>query len=239
MRPDGSTNELASEILGMFLSYLIRFGKDDSYYIPTKHLDFHIIGLGYRNRKELVVDGDAGKDIGYAMEEGTIHVKGDVHERLGGIGGGKLLVDGNVYGPHGNDMNGGTVIVRGNVHGGVGFHMAGGRIEVKGNAENLGLFMTGGEIHIEGDFESIGTSRPKEAKINLLWGISTCGILGGMGAYAASFGGWSLATLCLGVSGALAAVLATRLPHTIREIRNQEGVRGGKIYHKGKLIVDK
>jgi len=130
--------EKFSERAGIFLSALINNGTDSDYVIHTQHLSQATSELGYRNIKNIIVDGDAGEWVGLDMKEGSITVHGNVKVRLG------------------NDMLGGTITVNGDVDAYVGSSMKGGCIIVNGyGGDSAGLAMKGGEIHLNGDYEPI------------------------------------------------------------------------------------
>lgn len=160
--------ERFSERAGAFLSALINNGKDRDYLIHTGQLDKPVERLGYRNTKNITINGDVGAQLGAHMREGSIIVEGDARNFVG------------------LTMEGGSITVDGNAEEFVGFEMKGGRIIIEGNAGYGVGVMRGGEIHLKGDYEDEDLSK----------GISD-------GEY----------------SG--------------------DGIYGGKIFHKGKLIVDK
>jgi len=184
-----------SERAGYFLSALINNCRDTEYVVHTQHLVKKINYLGFKNTKNIVVNGNMGHSIGKCMKRGSITLNGDVGERVGwDMKDGTIIVNGNADVELGCGMEGGSISVNGNAGRGVGFRMMGGTLTIKGNAgwwvgcsmrggiivvngnagHEVGAFMKGGEIHLEGDYERIA-----------------------------------------------------------------DDIRGGKIYHKGKLIVDK
>jgi len=170
---------------GYFLSALVNNCKDTDYVIHTQHLSQKIDCVGYRNTKNIIVNGNVNTIFGYEMSGGSITVNGnagvDAGQRLLG---GAIAINGNVDGSlglgmeHGSItvngdakdyggqlMNGGTIIVNGNVGDNIGFNMAGGTIIVNGNAGNVvGDLMRRGEIHIEGDYGGL-SKRIKGGKI--------------------------------------------------------------------------
>jgi len=164
-----------SDKAGAFLSALINNGKDSNYVIHTGHLARAIDFLGYKNTKNMIVNGNAGHNVGHGMQDGTINVNGNAGHFVGrAMEAGSIIVNGSAGWDIGYQMINGTIIVRGNAEFSVGAKMKGGSITMSGNAgENVGDEMEGGEIRVEGKICEIGP------------------------------------------------------------------VRGGKIYHKGKLIVDK
>lgn len=75
--------------------------------------------IGYKNRKNIRVNGDVGYHVGWSMESGSIIIDGDTGDETG------------------IDMVGGSITINGNA----------------GNA--VGHWMKDGEIHLEGDYKSI------------------------------------------------------------------------------------
>jgi formylmethanofuran dehydrogenase subunit C len=122
---------------GLFLSALINNCKGDDFVVHTTAFAEPVEALGYRNTRNITVEGDVGYYVGEDMGTGTIAVKGNA--------------DGNV----GWYMRGGSITVEGNANE-VGHDMIGGRIIVNGNAgDDIGNGMTGGEILINGTVGSI------------------------------------------------------------------------------------
>jgi len=117
---------------GTFLSVLINKGKDTDYVIHTRHLNKEIDGLGLFNTKNLVVDGNAGMDVGNGMKKGSITVNGNAGAYVGA------------------GMEGGKITLNGNASHDVGQGMEGGEIHLEGNYGNLGYGMEGGKIYHEG-----------------------------------------------------------------------------------------
>lgn len=202
------------EKAGMFLSVLINNGKDSDYIIHTSHLVWGPNNLGCRNRKNIIVKGKLGSHAGREMEGGTIIVEGDVDLSLGfSMKGGRIVVKGNAPYGTGVYMEGGTIIVEGNAGDTIGSHMKGGTIIIKGNAgSSVGPNMDGGTIIVEGDAgDYVGYS---------FHSYHNYGRSDKLGATGAMEGG---EIHILGDVG-----------DTIYEF-----IKGGKIYHKGKLIVNK
>lgn len=149
---------------GLFLSALINLHDGEAYTLPDLSVDIgdgHREGLsyvGYRNEKDVTVEGTvgaragmlmrggqldvaghAGADTGHGMEGGTIHVRGSAgglsFDSVGrGLEGGTLVVEGTVYGDAAEGMQGGTFRLGGEVTGSVGPGMEGGTVELHGNA---------------------------------------------------------------------------------------------------------
>jgi hypothetical protein len=66
-----------SKKAGLFLSALINNGNDTDYIIHTGHLK-PILWLGYKNSKNITVEGNAGDFVGPRMEGGEIHINGEI-----------------------------------------------------------------------------------------------------------------------------------------------------------------
>lgn len=150
--------EKFSSNAGLFLSALINSSSETDFTIQTKLLSEPPSFLGYRNKKNIVVEetllelSQVGtrmsggsirlkcnvSTVGTTMNGGIIIVEGNVIDIAGdGMQEGKILVKGNVGNPDeqgmahlGNHMKGGVVIVEGYVNGHVGRHMNGGIIRI-------------------------------------------------------------------------------------------------------------
>jgi hypothetical protein len=123
---------------GLYLSALINNCDESMFAIHSDHLGRPLDCLGYRNRKEIVVEGSVGREVGFEMEGGAIIVKGDAGHCLGEF------------------MRGGSITVEGDAGAGVGSMMRCGRIIVNGDAgERVGEDMGGGEIHLNGGYGGI------------------------------------------------------------------------------------
>ena len=218
------------EKAGYFLSALINNCPDSDFVIHTKHLEKKIEYLGLHNTKNITIDGDAGNVLGREMIGGRITVKGSTRDWAGlfmkngeiviegdsgnGLGremkSGKITVERNASRNVGMLMVGGEIVIEGNGGEQVGFHMKGGKITVKGNATNLaGYGMESGEIVIDGDCgEDLGNEM-EGGKITVKGNGGEC--------------------VGLGMAGG-----------TIRidgdYVSLDKNIKGGKIYHKGKLI---
>jgi hypothetical protein len=155
--------------------------------------------------------------IGY-LNSKMIIVEGDAGDDAGArMVAGTLIINGNADFSVGNAMQGGVIIVNGNAEERVGTEMSGGSITIKGNAGDMAACeMTGGEITIEGDARN-------KAGIMMRGGKFT------INGVAAWFLGEGMEGGEIHVNGRIIDFMAT--------LRNS--VIGGKIYHKGKLIIDK
>jgi len=86
--------------LGLFLSALINNGKDENYTIPAEnkypHESIHFIG--FKNTKNINVNGSVGDFLGDSMIRGSIFVDGDAGNNVGYMmQSGKITVLGDVY----------------------------------------------------------------------------------------------------------------------------------------------
>jgi formylmethanofuran dehydrogenase subunit C len=117
---------------GLFLSALINSGEDSDYMIHTQHLAVLPRWLGYKNEKNIIVNGNAGDCVGERMK------------------GGRITVKGNAGGWVGNEMKGGSIIVNGNAACTVGYRMKGGEIWLEGDYESLTRYIDWGRIYHKG-----------------------------------------------------------------------------------------
>jgi len=117
---------------GVFLSALINNGKDSRYVIHTGHLNLRINDLGFRNTKDITVNGDLGSNVGYGMRGGSITVNGNAGINVGlGMEAGTIIVNGNTGPEVGRKMEGGEIRIEGEYE---AFDpLAGGRVYHKGN----------------------------------------------------------------------------------------------------------
>lgn len=143
--------------VGLFLSALINNCKDNDFVIHTQNLRWLINSLGFRNTKNIVVNGNVGRFTGDDMQGGSIVVNGHTEIWLGvRMKGGSITVKGSTAQQVGENMEGGSIIVEGDTGHWVGSWMESGSITVKGNAgEDVGEHMKGGEIYLLGNYESI------------------------------------------------------------------------------------
>lgn len=139
--------------IGIFTSAAINLLENETVEIPGLT---HIQKLGYKNSENLVIQGDVPQaTVGSRMDDGNIHVKGDVDSAGCDMCGGEIIVEGSASSQTGNNMSGGTIVVKGGTLGTVGNSMENGKVRIKGNASSVGTLMQGGEIYIEGDVEDI------------------------------------------------------------------------------------
>jgi hypothetical protein len=144
----------------------------------------------------------------------NVTVAGDLGSAAGAcMRGGRLRIHGNVGGEAGRFMEGGTLTVHGNVGVNAGEDMSGGRIHILGSAnKTLGKSMSGGSILVEGDCKGHVGSEMRDGKIVIKGDVKVF--------------------IGIGMRGGEI--------HIDGEIgRMYDSIEGGRIFHKGKLIVDK
>lgn len=117
---------------GVFLSELINNGQDSDFVIHTTHLSSSIDFLGYKNTKNIIVDGKIGDCIGYEMHRGLITVNGNADDLVGW------------------KTEKGIIIVNGNIGGLVGERMDEGEIHIEGTFVSLGN-IRGGRVYHKGE----------------------------------------------------------------------------------------
>lgn len=118
-------------ISGIYLSNLINYSKDEEFTIHTNHIDYLIEDIGYKNTKNITVNGNAGSFIGRKMQGGIITVNGDTGYYVG------------------YQMQNGIITINGNAGDFVGYHMKGGIITINENAGNfVGNSMQDGIINL-------------------------------------------------------------------------------------------
>jgi formylmethanofuran dehydrogenase subunit C len=138
---------------GLFLSALINNGKESDYIIHTYSLARPLMHIGFRNEKNITVNGDTGDFVGMDMNGGNITVGGNAGESIGvRMKNGSITVNGDAGEDIGYNMEGGSITVGGNAGDRVGYEMQGGVITVNGNAgKKVGCLMRGGRITVKGD----------------------------------------------------------------------------------------
>jgi len=114
---------------GVLLSALINKSDETRFFIPTHHLDTLICCLGYRNTKNIIVNGNLSAWTGQSMQSG------------------KIIVNGNVDNGVGKEMEGGSITVNGNAAEVVGWSMKGGEIHLNGGYEGIAGDVKGKIFH--------------------------------------------------------------------------------------------
>jgi hypothetical protein len=117
---------------GFFLSGLINNCNDAEFIIHTKAFAEPIISIGYRNTKNITIDGDAGAYLGDEMVKGTIIVKGNAGDSVGWY------------------MKGGSIIVEGDAGYSVGCHMSDGELRINGSFKEISQEFPGGKVFHKG-----------------------------------------------------------------------------------------
>ncbi|NYZ74489.1 hypothetical protein H0O00_05070 [Candidatus Micrarchaeota archaeon] len=145
-----------SDRVAIFLSALINKSKETEFVIHTNHVAQPIHNLGYKNAKNITVEGNASNYVGYLMKDGIIIMHGSSGENVGYyMEGGIIKVNGDVGNYLAHCMKGGIIKVNGNAGDFVGESMRGGIITTEGDTGHLGWDMQGGEIHLNGDYGNI------------------------------------------------------------------------------------
>ena len=121
-----------SRYTGFFLSALMNTCPDKEFEIFTEHLETPIDSIGYKNTKQVTVNGDAGNNVGGSMGGGSITINGDVGYSVG------------IY------MKGGSIIVNGNAGGGLG-NGHGGIVRIEGEMGFISGLWKRGEIYHKGE----------------------------------------------------------------------------------------
>jgi len=198
---------------GIFISYLINESEEENFSIITTGLERLLNYIGLYNKKDIVINSDAGCGVGYKMQSGEIHVEGDVGDSVGwGMKNGKIYVKGNAGNWVGEGMQSGEIHVKGNVGSSVGLGMQSGEIHVDGNAGNLvGEGMKNGKIHVKGNAGDLVGLGMQSGEIHV-------------NGNAGNLVGWGMQSGEIHVEG------------DIKELSNY--IRGGNVYYKGKLIVE-
>ena len=123
-----------SEKSRFFPDALINHCPEERFVIHTTHFARPINYIGTQNAKHIVVEGDAGSNLGLKMEGGSILVTGDAGVKVGNsMNGGIITVKGDANSSPGSDMNGGTIIIDGDSGGAIGPVMNDAEIHFNGN----------------------------------------------------------------------------------------------------------
>ncbi|MFH0737980.1 MAG: hypothetical protein V1827_05485 [Candidatus Micrarchaeota archaeon] len=154
---------------GQFISVLINDNEEGEFAINSRHLSAPFTVIGYRNTKNFVIEGDAGRWLGMEMTEGRILVRGDSGESIGRyMSGGIIEVEGDSGANTGECLAGGEVIVKGRAGCAPGYGILRGKVEIMKDAgDRAGDHMEGGELVIHGN-AGISTGRSmKSGKITV------------------------------------------------------------------------
>lgn len=102
------------ENLGYFLSALVNEGSDRDYTIHTRHWAKLPDILGYKNTKNLTIEGDVGDFLGYLMQEGKILLKGTARDLIGSnMIGGEIHIEGDIISFISDKIEGGRIYHKG------------------------------------------------------------------------------------------------------------------------------
>jgi len=123
---------------GYFMSAMINCGNEERYRIRTGHLGFELSWLGFRNKKFVDIEGDAGQFLGYEMQGGRITVSGSARSI-------------------GFEMSGGAIHINGEAIGWMGAKMTGGEIRLQERDDNIEP-TKGGRIYIRGRLVADGNT---------------------------------------------------------------------------------
>ncbi len=134
-------SKLHSVKTGLFLSALINASKEENFEIVISHLNDIINHLGFENKKNVIVIGDAGIFFGAQMREGKLIVKGNAKDFSGaGMYAGEIFVEGSLGNFTGTGMRGGKIYIKTTLEGNTGHNSQGGEIhaqeKIKGIDEN-------------------------------------------------------------------------------------------------------
>jgi formylmethanofuran dehydrogenase subunit C len=198
------------------------FGMKAGYFLSA------LINEGQDTEYEINVEHLAGQiDFFGKNNRKIVTVTGDLGKYTGqSMQEGSLTVKGNVENDAGSFMDGGELRVEGSADGSLGDMMSGGRIIVKESCgTDVGEKMQGGEIIIEGDaYGNVGNEM--EGGSITIMGNMIKEKVRKMGVYTL-FG-----TVGNEMQGG-------EIHLNGRYFLRKTCIKGGKIYHKGKLIVDK
>jgi formylmethanofuran dehydrogenase subunit C len=200
-------------VAGQFFSAAINQGQGDAFEVVAPEYQSPMIGLGYGNIKDIIVQGNSGFDLGQ-RNRGTITVHGNANPQIGKcMGSGFIRIDGNAVGEPGyftsiNDQTIGDPI--GSI---IGHRLKDGLITIEGDTLlcHIGRGMRGGRIIIKGDMRW-DDERIKRFRSTLSGRPITPSVGENMQGGEIHIGG---------------------------DISRIGNVVGGRIYHRGKLIVDK
>ncbi|MFH0860830.1 MAG: hypothetical protein V1921_06480 [Candidatus Altiarchaeota archaeon] len=136
------------------LTRLLSAHKEDGRFM---HDTFMVMKVGYmtnalihhsRQKKIMLILPEPVNCLGYRLEEGKeVILEGNAGGNIGcEMKGAKLTVNGNVRGNLGTEMTQGEITVNGSVGGTVGEDMEGGKITVNGEIKKLSDRIKGGEV---------------------------------------------------------------------------------------------
>jgi formylmethanofuran dehydrogenase subunit C len=209
----GKNDDFDSRCLkGLFLSAMVKLNNLSITRLHMKAIGGRLNLLGCGNSGILTIDGDVGIDTGHGMSEGLIVIKGNTGEATGSrMSGGAVWVDGCVKDYAGHKMRGGFLLIEKDAGNNLGHEMEDGWIYTKGDCGNsVGARMGFGNIVVKGNVrDHLGEyNEGGEITVHGNAGVNVGELMTG---------------------GDI---------HINGEIGSIGNVKGGRIYHKGKLIVD-
>ena len=198
--------------LETFLSLLVNTSRDSDFVLDLRFLP-HIMGIGQRNSKNVTVLGNVEHGFGNSMESGLLSVKGNCFDGVGTrMTGGKIIVEGySRWTVRGtaDRMKGGTVVIKKSCENEIGHCMEGGRIIIHGD------LAPGYEVHLI-------SREHAEKSLDI---------------------GYNMKGGEIYILGKAHAVIGDEMEggeiHLYDDFNEIGDVHKGKIFHKGKLIVDR
>jgi len=162
-------NKYFEDFTGCYLSALINESRDKDFKIITNYLTKTINDIGYKNAKNIDVNGNAGNWVGLGMKNGKITVNGNAGYGVGHImKDGKITINGNAGWGVGSRMKNGEITVNGNAGDEVGWGMKNGEITINGNVGyRVGEEMGGGKITVKGNAGNWVGDEMEDEKIHL------------------------------------------------------------------------
>ena len=136
---------------GLFLSAIVEKGREDAFEFRINHIiPIHL--LAYKNRKTVTVHGDVGDSAAHHARKGSMLViNGNAGEQLGDcMTGGDIIVNGNCGGMVGRSMKNGSITVNGDTAELAGYDMRNGRLSLEGEVLSFSATGMGGDIYHKG-----------------------------------------------------------------------------------------
>jgi hypothetical protein len=202
------------DLPGFFTSAAIRFSRFREFDIKLDHLDNSLLHFIPENEEIVIIHGDLDC-VAEQMKDGLVIVHGNTGREGAG-----------------DDMRGGALIIKGNA-GNAAAGMLGGLMIIEGSAKFIGGYAQNSRIHnslilVKGNCEGIGSQL--ESSI-VVMGNTGDGL------------GYEMESGYIKVAGNAGKDVGDKMKggeiHVDGEIGSIGDVAHGKIYHKGKLIVDK
>jgi hypothetical protein len=199
------------------LNRMMSTSSHQGFELDLNHLEAPLVNLCENNQKDLIIRGDVGEYLGWEMKGGSILLEGQAGEGLGAnMGGGSIVVNGPVGDDPGHGMKGGLIVVNGDV---IWDRPWGGH--------GVGKEMSGGKLIINGDAHG-------HVMQESLRGISQDGGVGnGMSGGTIIINGYAHGDIGVRMSGGEIHL------NGYYDGIPKHWISKGRIFHKGKLIVDK